>query len=408
MKVQLKRFSIFLVLVFSTIIIEAQDISSKTNPIYTADSLKSGNYKDILTSFFQLAFNNLTGENKEISFVSNPFAVMLKNDPALAIDKNYKKYKPLRKLNFGFGLKLDSSYKFNGFSSGIKYSLIDKRDATTSKLLFLRLLSDSIGIERDSLQDGLDIYAEIAFPKAEIKESEDYKNSKLFSRKVNALFNTDSTFESLEPDFKKIIDSIITAKRLIKIQTAIKTSPKTSFKAINLKTFDSLKTTIKNDLLWTIGLSDTTYKDNFIFSNLILLTELSKGILPVKPGSNLELNLKATCNFLKDTLQSDRNLNRVIFCFEPGINWVFRNKANDKSIFELKIGGSYKHNFTSLYKDEKRDDLMMTGILRIRVYEDIWIPLDVKYDPKSGNVFGLFNVKANFTGLGKILKGTSK
>src|ERR1700758_3976836 len=63
--------------------------------VLTADSLASGNTKDVLTSFFQLAFNKLTGPNKELDFTSNPFALMLKSDTTLAVDTNYVKYRAL-------------------------------------------------------------------------------------------------------------------------------------------------------------------------------------------------------------------------------------------------------------------------------------------------------------------------
>ena len=53
----------------------------RTDPLttfITADSLVSGNFKDVLTSFYQLAFNNLTGPKKELNFNSNPYALLLK------------------------------------------------------------------------------------------------------------------------------------------------------------------------------------------------------------------------------------------------------------------------------------------------------------------------------------------
>jgi hypothetical protein len=51
---------------------------SKVAAVLTADSLASGNYKDVLTSFFQLSFDKLTGKDKELKFSSNPYAVMMK------------------------------------------------------------------------------------------------------------------------------------------------------------------------------------------------------------------------------------------------------------------------------------------------------------------------------------------
>ena len=102
------------------------------NPILQADSLATGNYKDVLNSFFQMAFEQLGGPNKEIKFTGTPFAVMAKLDTALLVDSNYREHKILRNINYTFGLRLDTAYKFNGFTAGIKYALINKRDETVS------------------------------------------------------------------------------------------------------------------------------------------------------------------------------------------------------------------------------------------------------------------------------------
>src|SRR5687767_764578 len=105
----------------------------KPNPILTADSLATGNYKDVLNSFFQLAFDRLASPDKAIKFTGTPFAVMAKLDTALLVDTMYTRYRTLRNINYTFALKLDTSLKFNGFSSGIKYAIINKRDETVSK-----------------------------------------------------------------------------------------------------------------------------------------------------------------------------------------------------------------------------------------------------------------------------------
>ena len=112
----------------------------KPNPALTADSLATGNYKDVLTSFFQLAFNRFIGDDKEIRFASNPFAVMAKADTSLLMDAKYYKYRHLRDLNFSFAAKLDSSYKFNGFSSGIKYIPIRLTPPIKSDMACVRFL----------------------------------------------------------------------------------------------------------------------------------------------------------------------------------------------------------------------------------------------------------------------------
>jgi len=371
--------------------------SGHVKTLLTADSLASGNVKDVLTSFFQLAFNKLTGPNKELNFNSNPFAIMLKSDPSLAIDYNYFKYRILRKTNFGFGIKLDTSFRFNGFSSGIKYALIDKRDSSTSKLLFENLLNEPLGKEADELQKQL---GERAITITDRDERRKFSNS------MRNFFNTDVPFDKLDPAFQDVVRKIIEGdKNAFPLIGALLQSPTTfNIKKEQKKAYDQLKAEIKDDLLWTIGLSDTTYKNQFFFSNVLLNTELVKGLGKPKPGSNLEVNIRAALNFVDDTLAKGRDLKRCILNFEPGFNWVIRTKNNDQSILELKFSGSYNHNFGMLYAREKRDSLTFNATLRVRIIEDIWIPLEIKYDPKSGNVFGFLNVRANFTGLGRLAK----
>ena len=369
-------------------------------PVFTSDSLTSGSTKNILTSFFQTAFNNLTGQNKEFNFTSNPFAVMLKSNPSLAEDENYYKYRMLRKLNIGFGLKLDTSYRFNGFSSGIKYALINERDSTTSMMLFSKLLADSVGRERDTLTLALRDYAQAAVTDPESK--------KQFNNNLNLLFNGDTPFSKLEKSFQDIVKQIAQKRKLILLLKMFSVSPNTVLKTVNREIYQLLKSSIKNNLLWTIGISDTTYKDQFLLSNLVIGSELSKGIFKLKPGSNLELHFKTDCNFLKDTLQAGKNLKRIIFNFEPGINWVIRNKRNDISNFEFKFRGKYTHNFSSLYLGNKRDQFTLNGNMNVRIYADIWIPFEFTYDPSNGNVLGFLSVKANFTGLGKLLTANTQ
>jgi len=394
-KNSIKYITTWLLLVLANVCMA--QVKPSTATVFTADSIQSGNSKDILTNFFQLAFNNLTGRNKEFNFNSNPFAIMLKRNPKLSLDKTYKRYKPLRKLNFGLGIKLDTSFNFNGFSSGIKYSLIDQTDATTSKLIALKLQNDPLGLERDILTDALNEYQANNIPAQADKIT--------FLGKVNKLFQENIALNKMDTGFQNIVKVLVKDKKLDKVAEVFNRKAGQSFKTIDSLNYQALKNSIKNNLLWTIGVSDSTYKDKFQFSNIVIVSELSKGIFDPEPGdNNLEINVKAAYNFLKDTLQPGRNLKREIFSIESGINWVIRDKTNDRPFAELKFSGSYYHNFASIYQKEKRDSLTLNGTLRIRVLDDIWIPLEVKYDPKTGNVFGVLNMKANFTGLAKLLK----
>ncbi|HEY2725656.1 MAG TPA: hypothetical protein VGI61_00670, partial [Parafilimonas sp.] len=60
------------------------------------------------------------------------------------------------------------------------------------------------------------------------------------------------------------------------------------------------------------------------------------------------------------------------------------------------------------YKNEKKNSITADGILRFRITDNLWFPIDIKYDPQKGKVFGLFDIKYNFDGLGKKLQALAR
>lgn len=363
----------------------------KKIPLLTADSLASGNYKDVLTSFFQLAFDKLTGPQKELRFSSNPYAIMLRNNPDLAVDTSYKKLKGWRNLNFGFGIKLDTSYKFNGFSSGISYALINKRDNSVYHE-FINAVLASNG-EFATLQTLI----------SQVTRSIDdaaFKN-KFRDETHKLLSKSGITYDKLSPEVKQIVDTLIANHQLKGVAAALKNNNKQNLYNLAFTNYDSVKKSFQNRLLWTVGINDTTYKDQFMFTNVLLYTRLVKGVVNPNRRSNLEIDVNASLNFLDDTARAGRDLKRNLLRIEPGVNWVLKERDGQQSIIEFKINGSFRHISGSLYQNEKRDQFLFNGSFRLRIIQDIWIPLDFTYDPKNGKVFGFLSVKANFNGLKK-------
>jgi len=362
----------------------------------TADSLATGNSKDVFKSFFQLAVDRLASNNKEIQFSSNPFAVMAKTNPNLLIDTNYIKYTALRNLNFSFAGKLDSSYKFNGFSSGIKYALINQRDETVSKF-FVSSTYRAFN-EFNNLNDSLSSY---------IASVQDIEKKISLNEQRNKMFNGELAFSELDKDFQDIIKKKAQELNAFNFLSLLNNNSNLNVRKAENKIYDSLRNLFQKRLLWTVGISDTTYKNQFLFSNVVLSTELLKGISNPNTSVGSELNLKGAVNFIDDTLETGKDLKRSLLIIEPAINIIFRNKQTLYSWGEFKLGATYLHTFTGLYRNEKKDSLTLNATLRIRIINDVWVPLEVKYDPKNGNVFGFLNVRANFNGL-KDLFGNKK
>ena len=371
---------------------QTQDSVSKN--VITADSLASGNYKDILTSFYQLAVKDLTGPDKQLNFNSNPFAIMLKNNPKLSIDTSYYKYRHLRDLNFGVGVKLDSSYHFNGFSLAVKYALINKRDYTVSRA-FIEDVCNSNN-EYNLLNDAMD---------SSLARIADINLKSATTFKMDSLFEGTLTFDMLGDALRKAIVDTARARHLVHFLKLIDQDPKVNLQTDMQRSFDSVKNSFQNKHLLTISTGDTTYSDGFSFKNAEFTLESVRGFLDPNKAANLEWDARASYSFGNDTLQAKRNLRRQFIIIEPGLNLVIKNRESQKSFFEFKISGSYTHIYNGWYTGESKDQLLFSGTIRLRVFNEIWIPLQFKYDPKSGNVFGFLNVTTNFTGLGNLLGG---
>ncbi|MGG9963675.1 hypothetical protein [Ferruginibacter sp. SUN106] len=390
---QLKKILVSVTFIFVCNVCLCQEFKPFT-PL-TADSLATGNYKDVLSSFFQLAFNNLIGSNKELKFTSNPFAVMAKMNPALMVDTNYYKYRNLRKLNFSFAGRLDTSYRFNGFTSSVNYAIINKRDITVSRA-FLISAYNSNG-EFNRLNDSFNQYI------ATIADADSRKNV----RKIYTSVFTDSStvnFDDLDTAAQHLIIKLAKQSNATHFLNLIQLNPSTNIRAASQQSFDSLKKLFQNKLLWTVGIADTTYQDQFMFSNIVISSQLLKGVIDPGRASNVELNIKTNVNFADDTATTGRGLKRSIFTFEPGLNWVLKSKFNQQSLVEFQFSGSYNHILKGMYTNEKKDNLTFNGTIRVRIMNDIWIPLEFKYDPRNGNVLGFINVKANFNALSKTMK----
>ena len=359
--------------------------------VLTADSLSSGNYKDVFKSFFQLAFDRFTSDNKDIQFTSNPFAIMARGNPNLLVDTSYKRYKTLRNLNFSFSAKLDSAYKFNGFSSGITYAIVNRRDETVSDFFVSGFRR--INQKNEVLQQQLMAFA---------GTNTDMELRIKYNQQINDFFRGKTGANSLDAPLKEHLKVLADSLKMNYLSGELKSGSDINLGMIMKAAYDSARSSFQNRLLVTVGVMDTTYKDQFMFSNIVLFANLVKGVVEPNRVCGLELNLKASYQFVDDTLFAGRDLKRRAFRFEPGLNLVIKEKKTQYPWAEFKISGEYIH-VNNPYTDEQRDMTTINGALRIRIYQDIWVPLEIKYDPKSGNVFGFLNVRANFKGLKGLL-----
>ncbi len=362
--------------------------------IEDANALASGNFKDAFKSFFQLAFDHFTAGNKEINFSSNPYAVMAQLNPELLNDRYYTQYKNLRKLNFTVAGKLDSNYRFNGFSSGIKYALINRRDETISRAFIQDITRKQFSRELFLLNDSLQRFISSLFG--------DMTKQINMQNEVKKFMGGQKTFASLDPELQKKMTQLLQGDSVQLLAKLIHHDPDFNVHDSLKAMYNDVKQSFNNKLLWTFSLSDTTYQDQFMFQHLAFTTEVLKGIVKKTSVANVEFSLLSALHLHDDTVKAGRDLHRSVWSIETGLNLILKMPNTQKSFFECKFSAGFQHRFNGLYLQEKRDRLSMNTTLRFRVMNDIWVPMEIRYDPENGHLTGFLTVKANFTGLHSI------
>jgi len=357
-----------------------QTSSMAKDLIKTADDLKTGNYQDVLTSFFQLAANDIAGSTRSFQFKSTLFAIKLRADSTLAIDRNYLKQYFSRNLQFNIQLNTTENFHFSGFSGGATYAIINGRDRTLAN--FQHTWIDTVTS---------------AFLKnvgeAEAKFAEEIENdptlstaerNKLLAQVNDGLniFFSKHTTDSLPKRFLKFVDQ--------------KTMPALldSIEAHRLQALDDLD----KKPLWTVTASGTTNS----FSHLLDEGTLETAYLQ---GSTIEADIRANLTY-KDTVSGNDNY-RLVFNSTAGANiTLLKSRKNNMHLIEIKPNVEFDHAFSGLLPSGDQYIFYANAEIRIRVYNNLWIPIEVKYDTMHNNFLGFLNLSWNLDAFKNFLKGS--
>ena len=114
----------------------------------------------------------------------------------------------------------------------------------------------------------------------------------------------------------------------------------------------------------------------------------------------LELDIKGELD-IYDTTAVSKSYNRNVLSSSAGINWIiYKDKKSQKSYVEFKPALAYNNILSGQIPGETKSKFTGDGILRFRITDNLWLPIDIKYDPQSGKFFGLLNITSNFDWLG--------
>ncbi|MES2111691.1 MAG: hypothetical protein V4577_23235, partial [Bacteroidota bacterium] len=320
-------------------------------------------------------------------FNSSLFAIKAKTDTSLWIDTNYNKNVFLRNMVVGIDVGLDSTNKFKSASLSLTYAIVNNRDKSIFDFSTGRLLDHYLKIVNPLYKDALQTYHK------EHPAEKDYTNA------VNYLFpdihHPRPKLDSVPKRFIEIIDSIKEESKYSEIK---------NFKALNM--LDSLKDMyntisglMSQSSLWTVGGKVTTSQSN-TFSKVNFNSEYLKGITRNNTSMGLELDIKANLD-IYDTTAMTQKYNRNVLSGTAGINWIiYKSKKTQKSYVEFKPALAYNNVLHGGLPGETKSKFTGDGVLRFRVTDNLWIPFDIKYDPKAGKFFGFLNITSNFDWLG--------
>jgi hypothetical protein len=300
----------------------------------------------------------------------------------LTINKSYF----LRNFQINAKVNLDENYKYNGFSGGFTYAVVNKRDKATinlaktlygtSREIFMTQFAQIQSTLATGLQDGspeLDMLNEASdnILNDNLEELDDTKNP---------------YYKLINEEFAKVTSNLKNPDG-----TPLNTDDISSF----INTLSQLRKSemdkIDGKALWTIAADGSTNTDGK-FNKCSVSSVYLKGI----DKSGDQIDVRGTFTYDDDTLV---NMPRTTFNGKAGLNFVLlKNRVDEVSCFEVKALGEYTKVYKNVLPDEDDEIITANAEFRIRLAKDFWIPITVKYDIENANLLGFLNLTYNFGG----------
>jgi hypothetical protein len=343
---------------------------------------KTGNSRDMLTDLFRLALSDLNTANGEINFTSTLYAMKLKKNEQLAIDKNYIKQTFNRNFQVSLGLRSDEKpFNFTQGTFGLAYALINNRDKSIADLSSTNDYDTKIA----------DIIADADFAYLKAENNRDRKIATVGSVQKMLQGNSGemlATYTSLDPLYKKLLDSVVNARFFGK---------ETITSLIQKRRQEYLDKTELNNRRALMTLDGKCAYD--IQKGKAALGQFNlrylKGLGKNPRTKPLELEIKLGLILEQDTTKKTGDIDRAKFSSTLGLNGVLLENGDNESIIELKLFASYDNTLQRVYINEKQDIFAANATFRIKVSGNIWIPITMKYDLTNANFMGFLNVVWN-------------
>ena len=356
-------------------------------------SLKTNTLAEIL----QASINSgiITTKGTDINIKSTIFQLKKIWNPLIVTEESYKKQTFARNFEFGIGVKIDNYNKINGFGSSFKYAIINNRDISN-----YNLKKNYVKKEYDKLNASIGALSQVLHDKIALK-IEAALRSKTFidqdkdgSQQIKILAALD-TFNNHSNDanaFKDLEGKLIPFNMPGINHSTFET---TNYSEVNneiIKAAKNLEDQIKKGGLLTLAFS-SNYKGKS-WDSLTINLEYIKG-LGNKPDKEKPWDIYATafCDFKQDTVKKTA-LGRQVFTAKLGLNKVLiKNRVEGNSFLEILGAAEYSNILRGRYAKEDQTVFTVDFTLSIRLTKTLFLPFEIKYDPKNANVFGFLKVK---------------
>jgi hypothetical protein len=344
-----------------------------------------------LAEIFQASLKSgiITTKGNDIGLKSTIFQLHKLWKPEIITEDSYKKQTFARNFEFGIAVKINESNKINAFGSSFKYAIVNNRDISLQNKKYL-------DADIKKLEAAIDALVGTLHNQITKKIQNAIRNPSFKKEDKDGVLNALSSFSTNNSDvqsFKKLGENLKPFFPVLEMQES-------DFNAINYaetreairKQAEELEDNIKKRGLLTLNFGNN-YKDK-AWDSLAISLEYIKGLgLAKDKDKPWDIYAAAFCDFKQDTVTKN-SLGRQVFTAKLGLNKVLlKNRKENNSFLEILGSAEYTHVLKGLYAKESRGVFMADFTLSIRLSQSVFLPVEIKYDPKNGNVFGFLKVK---------------
>jgi hypothetical protein len=348
----------------------AQDFTK----IADVEKKRSGNSNDVLSGFYQLALRNLSTEENAIEFNSTLFALYKNYDYDKLQTKSRASIALLRNFQFNVKLNLTEEYKYNGISGGIKFAVLNKRD---------KEFIDLTNTEADFLHEEFSKLIEKA--NGIVDDPDDVINN-VTAAVWEGTVPTEAKTKKLYYDYIRILDSLIVIPDGYFARNGKPFKKSNDVTATIAKLREEHYIKIAHAPLLTVSADGIANKDGKV--------DRGNGeVIFLWGGRVAELDARAKYTYL-DTLQISRP--RDEFSAKLGCNFKLATNKENKSYFEVKLYGEYHKIYRNVLPTEDAENFLANADVRLRITNDIWLPITLKYDTENANLLGFLNLTYSF------------